>query len=205
MGLSPQILRLYLVTDRDLCSERGVVDTVAKAIRGGVTCVQLRDKLATKAELVELARALRASLRQSSVPLLINDDIEAAVAADADGVHVGQEDFSPTQARDAVGPDKIIGLSCETPAHIRAADPRIVDYLGVGTVFGTQTKSDHSQPIGLRGLAGMCAESPLPTVAIGGLKAHHKPAVLAAGADGLAVVSAICGQPDPEAAARQFL
>ncbi|MGY9049370.1 MAG: thiamine phosphate synthase, partial [Rhodobacterales bacterium] len=113
-------------------------------------------------------------------------------------------DISPSEARARLGSDRILGLSCETAEAVLAADPGVVDYLGLGPVFGTATKTDHKQPIGFDGLARLVALSPRPTVAIGGLKQTHVAEVLASGADGLAVVSAICGKPDPRANARAF-
>ncbi|MEM0898649.1 MAG: thiamine phosphate synthase [Pseudomonadota bacterium] len=204
MALSSEALWLYLVTDADLCAELGVVETVERATRGGVTCIQLRDKTTDHGDLIELGRRLKEALSGTGVPLIINDHLEVAIACDANGVHVGQGDTDVRTAREALGPHRIVGLSCETAAHVEAIDPTITDYAGIGPVFGTPTKSDHSEPIGLDGLAHLCSLSPIPTVAIGGLKADHQHAVLDAGANGLAVVSAICGQPDPEAAARQF-
>ena len=197
-------LRLYLVTDTQLCAHIGIVQTVCRAVAGGVTMVQLRDKTATSVQRTELAIALKAALRGTGVPLLVNDDVAAALAADADGAHIGQGDIPPAQARVQLGPDKILGLSCETVASVQAADPAVVDYLGLGPVFGTATKTDHASPTGFDGLAQLVALSPLPNVAIGGLKPDHITGVLASGADGMAVVSAICGQLDPEAAARAF-
>ncbi|MFP7671903.1 thiamine phosphate synthase [Marivita sp. S0852] len=197
-------LRLYLVTDPQLCGSVGVVETVRQAVAGGVSMVQLRDKTATTAERVSLARALGEVLSGSGVPLVINDDVEAAILADMDGAHIGQDDMTPAQARARLGPDKILGLSCETEQSVTAADPSIVDYLGLGPVFGTETKTDHKAPIGFDGLAHLVALSSMPNVAIGGLKAPHQSRVQHSGADGLAVVSAICGQPDITAAARAF-
>ncbi|MDU9004509.1 thiamine phosphate synthase [Sedimentitalea todarodis] len=197
-------LCLYLVTDTQLCAKPGVVETVRRAVAGGVTMVQLRDKTATTAQRTELAIALKQVLDGSDVPLVINDDVTAAVAADVDGAHIGQGDLSPEQARALLGPGKILGLSCETPQTVQAADPLIVDYLGLGPVFETPTKTDHAQPIGFDGLARLVALSSLPSVAIGGLYSTHVSGVRLSGADGMAVVSAICGQPDPYAAARAF-
>ena len=204
MGIAVLDLRLYLVTDPVLCAEQGLVRTVTAAVGGGVRFVQLRDKGATTEERAAQARALMTALAGSGVPLVVNDDVEAAIAGGADGVHIGQGDMCPVAARAALGPDKIVGLSCETKAHVQAADPSVVDYLGYGTVFPTATKDDHTPAIGLEGLAQLISLSPLPNVAIGGLKAEHAPAIFDTGAGGLAVVSAICGQPDPEAAARAF-
>lgn len=203
MNLRDQ-LRLYLVTDPALCRARGVAETVGQAVAAGVTMVQLRDKEASTADRIDLALALKGALRGTGVPLVINDDVEAAYAADVDGAHIGQGDMAPRGARERLGPGKILGLSCETPETVRAADPSVVDYLGLGPVFGTPTKADHKTPVGFDGLARLVALTDLPTVAIGGLKAHHHERVLAAGADGSAVVSAICGQPDIAAATRAF-
>jgi thiamine-phosphate pyrophosphorylase len=197
-------LRLYLVTDPQLCAQIGVVQTVLHAVAGGVTMVQLRDKHATTAQRIDLARALKDALHGTGVPLVINDDVTAAVTANADGAHIGQGDISPAQARAMLGADKILGLSCETPQAVRNADPALVDYLGLGPVFGTATKTDHAQPTDFGGLAQLVALSPLPNVAIGGLKPNHINGVMTSGTDGMAVVSAICGQTDPQAAARAF-
>lgn len=203
--MRPDALSLYLVTDPQLCAAMGVEATVAAAVAGGVSFVQLRDKTGSTADRVAMARALKARLAGTGVPLVINDDVEAALTAAVDGVHLGQGDGDPASARQRLGPGKILGLSCETAKEVCAADPQVVDYLGIGTVFATATKNDHKPLIGLEGLRELCALSPLPTVAIGGLKAAHGPQIRAAGADGMAVVSAICGQPDPRAAARDIL
>jgi thiamine-phosphate pyrophosphorylase len=197
-------LRLYLVTDAVLCTTPDLVTTVRLAVANGVTMVQLREKTATTAQRVQMALALKEALAGTGVPLVVNDDVAAAVAADVDGAHIGQGDMSIAQARALLGPDKILGLSCETSQAVQAADPALVDYLGLGPVFGTATKTDHAQPIGLDGLAQLVALSPLPNVAIGGLKATHIGDVHKSGADGMAVVSAICGQEDPAAATRAF-
>lgn len=197
-------LRLYMVTDPQLCAQIGVIETVRRAVAGGVSMVQLRDKHATTAQRTDLAVTLKAVLQGTGVPLVINDDVVAAVAADVDGAHIGQGDISSAQARALLGPDKILGLSCETPQTVRDADPTLVDYLGLGPVFVTATKTDHAHPTGFDGLAQLVALSPFPNVAIGGLKPDHINGVLASGAEGMAVVSAICGQSDPRAAARAF-
>ncbi len=200
MGVITPQLRLYLVTDPALCAARGVMDTVRDAVRGGVTMVQLRDKDATTAERVALGRALMAVLDGTNVPLVINDDLEAAVAIGAHGVHVGQSDVGPHRARARLGPHAIVGLSCETVAHAVAADRSVLDYVGLGPVFATSTKPDHAAAMGLTNLAAARAATPLPAVAIGGVQAANLEQVLATGVDGVAVVSAICGQPDVHAA-----
>ena len=197
-------LRLYLVTDTALCRGFGLVETVQQAVAGGVTMVQLRAKDATTPERIEMALALKEALAGTGVPLVVNDDLDAAIKADCDGAHIGQGDMPAPQARALLGAGKILGLSCETSETVRAADPNVVDYLGLGPVFGTTTKTDHEPPIGFDGLARLVGLTSLPTVAIGGLKATHQAQVLASGADGQAVVSAICGQPDPKTAAQKF-
>lgn len=205
MALNRAALRLYLITDPILCVDLGVVDTVRRAVAGGVTMVQLRDKTASTAERTALARALIVALAGTGVPVIVNDDLEAAVASGADGAHIGQSDGSPSEARARLGAERILGLSCETPQTVHAAQNAPVDYLGLGPVFATGTKADHEQPIGMAGLAALVAATHLPTVAIGGLNASHVGPVMATGADGLSVVSAICGQADPQRAAAAFM
>ena len=193
-------LSLYLVLDPDLCAGIGMVETARLAVAGGATLVQLRDKHGGRASMVETGLALKEVLKGTGALLIVNDDVEAAVAIGADGLHIGQDDTGPAAARSMIGPDMILGLSVETEALATAIDPGIVDYAGIGPVFATPTKTDHKQPIGFDGLARLAKAAPLPTVAIGGLKSEHVASVFAAGADGLAVVSAICGTPDPKAA-----
>lgn len=197
-------LSLYLVLDPDLCARLGMVETARAAVAGGATVVQLRNKHADTARMIETGRALKAALFGTSARLIVNDDVEAAVAIGADGLHIGQEDMDAPTARARIGHDMILGLSVETEALAAAVDPAIVDYAGIGPVFATPTKADHKQPIGFAGLARLVRICRVPSVAIGGLKADHVAAVFAAGADGLAVVSAICGTPDPEAATRDI-
>ncbi|HMQ93167.1 MAG TPA: thiamine phosphate synthase [Amaricoccus sp.] len=195
-------LSLYLVLDPDLCRLHSMVETARAAVAGGATIVQLRDKAAGTEGLVEVGRALKAALAGTGVPLIVNDDLEAALAVGAEGLHLGQDDMPAGAARQRIGRGRILGLSVESEAAARAVDPAVVDYVGIGPVFATPTKPDHKPPIGFDGLARLAAISTVPSVAIGGLKAAHVSPVLDAGAAGMAVVSAICGQPDPEAAAR---
>ena len=195
-------LSLYLVLDPDLCQDRGMVETARLAVAGGATLVQLRDKDGGTARTIETGRALKAALAGTGAKLIVNDDAEAAIAVGADGLHVGQSDLSVAEARARIGPEAILGLSVETPGQAAQVDPALVDYVGAGPVFATSTKPGHAPAVGFEGLAAMVAASPVPAVAIGGLKAHHVRQALAAGARGVAMVSAICGQRDPEAAAR---
>ena len=196
-------LGVYLVTDPHLCGPRGVLATASASVEGGATMVQLRDKTASDAELIALGKALKAAISTHAALLIVNDRIEVALAIDADGLHLGQRDADPAQARARLGSQAIIGLSVETPALARAANPELIDYLGVGPVFATATKADHATPLSFDGLRAICREAPeLPKVAIGGLHAEHAGDVIRAGAQGLAVVSAICTAGDPRAAAR---
>ncbi|MGM0534931.1 MAG: thiamine phosphate synthase [Pseudomonadota bacterium] len=198
-------LSLYLVTDAGLCAYHGLEETVVAAVRGGVTVVQLRDKHAPDGEMIDQARRLKKVLAGSGVPLIINDRLAVAVESGADGLHIGQDDGEVAQARAALGKAAILGLSVQTLEQMGRLDDAHLDYLGLGPVFATPSKHDHATPLGFEGLASLVAASPLPSVAIGGLKAEHAAAVRDAGAGGLAVISAICGQPDPETAARRFL
>lgn len=193
-------LSLYLVLDPMLCRDLGMIETTRAAVAGGATIVQLRDKHAPTAAMIETGRALKQILHGTDVRLIVNDNVEAAVAIGADGLHIGQEDMNAAEARRLIGPDMILGLSVETEALASSIDAGIVDYAGIGPVFSTPTKPDHKQPIGFDGLARIVKLCPVPSVAIGGLKAEHAASVYSAGADGLAVVSAICGQLDPQAA-----
>ncbi|MDQ0729052.1 thiamine phosphate synthase [Microbacterium sp. W4I20] len=202
---------LYLVTDPALCGERGVVETVRQAVDGGVRVVQLRDKSASDAEtadqLVELSRVI-----EGRALLVVNDRLDAALAARArgarvDGVHLGQGDASVLRAREALGPEAIIGLTANSSAHLAAAlalPAGTVDYLGVGVIRPTSTKPDHPPALGIEGFRVFAAESPLPCVAIGGVGIDDTDALRDAGAAGLAVVSALCAAEDPRAVAREF-
>ncbi|MDK3019668.1 thiamine phosphate synthase [Pseudodonghicola flavimaris] len=197
-------LSVYLVLDPGLCAGIGMVETARRAVAGGTTMVQLRDKDGGTARMVETGRALKAALAGTGAALIVNDDVAAAVEIGADGIHIGQGDMGVAEARARIGPDAILGLTVERPDLAAAVDPGAVDYIGAGPVFATPTKLDHKTPVGFDGLAAQIAASPVPAVAIGGLKAGHVAASLGAGAQGVAVVSAICGQPDPEAAAREI-
>jgi thiamine-phosphate pyrophosphorylase len=194
-------LAVYLVTDPGLCAAQGLLETVRAAVAGGVSVVQLRDKDAPDAALIEQGRALKAALAGTGVPLIVNDRIAVAAAIGADGAHIGQADDNVLAARVLLGPDAILGLSIQTAEHARACAGLPIDYVGIGPVFATATKADHAAPLGCAGLAAVRTATRLPAVAIGGLTADHAACVLDAGCDGLAVVSAVCGTQDPQAAA----
>lgn len=198
-------LSLYLVTDPALCARRGLEATVMAAVRGGVSVVQLRDKHVSDAEMIVQAKRLKALLDEYEVPLIINDRLEVALASGADGLHIGQGDGDPAEARRVLGDDALIGLSVHTLEQLAQVDVEHLDYLGLGPVFATPTKPDHAAPLGLEGLARLVRASPLPTVAIGGLTLINAREVMASGTDGLAVVSALCTAADPAMAAQEFL
>jgi thiamine-phosphate pyrophosphorylase len=194
--------RLYLVTDQGLSLGRPLEWIVEEAVRGGVTAVQLREKSCPIPDYVDMARCLQKVLEPSGVPLIINDRADVALAVGAAGVHLGQDDMPPGEARKLLGPDAVLGLSVETPDQAAAADHLDVDYLGVSPIFPTPTKTDLVTSWGLQGLRLLRARSRHRLIAIGGINSSNAAAVMEAGADGIAVVSAICSAPDPEAAAR---
>jgi len=200
----PNSLRLCLVTDRELAKGRALVDIVAAAVQGGVTMVQLREKHAPTRAFLEDARALKALLAPLKVPLIINDRADIALAVDADGVHVGQKDMPVDVVRQMVGQGKIIGLSITNHEQIGRPDAGQTDYLGLGPLYLQQTKSDAATPLGVEGFRALRAATTKPVVAIGGLKADNSAPVIAAGANGLAVVSGIVSAEDPKAAAQAF-
>ncbi len=197
-------LGVYLVTDRPALLGRELVDVVAAAVAGGASMVQLREKTAATREFVELAKAVLAVTRPRGVPLLINDRVDVALAAGADGVHVGQDDMHPADVRALVGPRAIVGLSVTGEDEARAAAGLPVNYLGAGPVFATTTKKDAGAPQGLAGLGRMVALAEVPVVAIGAITVENAGAVMATGVAGVAVVSAVCSAPDPCAAAREL-
>ena len=202
---APLDLTLYLVTHPVLCGPEGVVPTAAAAVAAGVTAVQLRDPQASDAEFVRTGVALRKELASTGVPLIVNDRVHLVAEIGADGAHVGQGDMDPRAARALLGPDAYLGLSMQTASHVAdalALPHGTVDYVGVGPVWGQTTKTDATPPMGLRELAAIARASPWPCVVIGGVDAERVPDARRHGAVGVAVVSAICGQPDVSAATR---
>lgn len=199
-------LSLYLVLDPDLCGgAEGMLRTTEEALEGGVTIVQLRAPTWKKRALAACARDLLEMLRPRGIPLIINDHADVAAAVGADGLHVGQDDLFSADARRIIGPDMILGLSAGNVDEVRGVDPALVDYLGIGPVWATATKKDAGAAVGLEGLASLSAASPLPVVAIGGIGASNAADVMRTGVDGIAVVSAICGQVSPRTAAENLL
>ena len=198
-----QHLPLYLVLDPTLCGgSLGMIETTRAAIAGGITIVQLRAPQWKKREMAECARALLSVTRPAGIPLIIDDHADVALAVDAEGLHVGQKDLSPEDARIVIGNDRILGLSINTVEEARQIPKDLVDYIGIGPYRATATKKDAGAALGRAELANIVQYAQMPSVAIGGIKLEHVTDVLAAGVDGIAVVSAICGTPSPEAATR---
>ena len=196
-------LSVYLVLDPDMCGgARGMVLTALAAAQNGATIVQLRAPNWKKRALVECGRELKKVLAPLGVPLIINDHADVCVACDADGLHVGQKDLLPEDARTVIGSDRILGLSVNTLEEAQRIPKALVDYIGIGPYRATATKKDAGHALGAQGVAEIAREAALPSVAIGGIKLAHVADVLSSGVDGIAVVSAICGTGDAEAAAQ---
>lgn len=206
--MNPVDLRLYGIIDPERTAGRDPVDLVRQAVAGGVTLIQYRDKHADGRRLVELARALKVALEGTGVPLLINDRVDVALAAQAAGVHLGQDDMHPADARRLLGPDAIIGLTLKTAAQADELLSLPVDYSCIGGVFTTSSKNNPSPPTGLDGLNQIAARarhaSTAPVGAIAGLDSSNAQSVIAAGADGVAVISALFMADDPHTEARRL-
>jgi thiamine-phosphate pyrophosphorylase len=202
MSRSRDCLRLYLVTDRDLAGGRPLAEVVGRALRGGVTAVQLREKTLGARRFLEEVHELQAVLAGTGVPLFVNDRVDVALAARADGVHVGQDDLPAAEARRLVGSAMLLGVSVATADEARRALADGADYVSVSPVFLTPTKPDADLAVGLEGVARVRrAAGDAPVLAIGGIDVGNARAVVAAGSDGVAVVSAVMSARDPEAAA----
>jgi thiamine-phosphate pyrophosphorylase len=202
---------LYLVTDTELCRPRRVADVVRAAVAGGVTAVQVRDKSASRRDLLALVRAVQASVADTpAVRVVVNDAVDVALIARADGVHVGQDDLPAAEVRALIGPDRLLGLSVSSRAELDAAlalPAGVVDLVGLSPVWGTPTKPDAGPALGLAGIRDLSPAARaggLAAVAIGGISADRAADVAATGVDGVCVVSAVCTAADPAAAARRL-
>lgn len=200
-------LSVYAIADPTLMRGRDPVVLAEMVARNGGTLVQLRDKQAETRHIAAMARALVAALRPTRVPLLVNDRVDVALAAEAHGVHLGQTDMLPSDARRLLGPRTIIGLTIRTEAEARATPLAAADYVAIGGVFGTASKVNDTPPLGLDGLARLVRlvrqRAPaMPICAIAGITAANAAGVIAAGADGVAVISEIFMAEDPAAATR---
>jgi thiamine-phosphate pyrophosphorylase len=199
-------LGTYLITGADLSAGRSTPEVVAAALDGGIDVVQVREKHASAREQLRIAREVRGPTREAGVPLVVNDRVDVARAADADGVHLGDDDLPVADARDQLGADAVVGRSVSTPEGAREAEAAGADYLGVGAVFHTASKDvdDDEQAIGLERVRAVAAATDLPFVGVGGITADNAADVVRAGADGVAVISAITGAEDPAAATREL-
>lgn len=195
---------LYVITDRRAAAGRPMLELVQAALRGGATVVQLRMKEGPTRAMVELGQALHELTRAAGVPLIVNDRLDVALAIDAEGVHLGQDDLPAHLARPLLGPNRLLGVSVENVEQAQRALRDGADYLGVGDLFGTPSKPDAGTPIGLDMLRAIVQAVPLPVVGIGGVTVENAGAVIDAGAVGVAVISAVFGASDPEQAARRL-
>jgi thiamine-phosphate pyrophosphorylase len=202
-------LRLNAIVDPERAGGHQLADLAARCARGGATLVQLRDKQSETRMLVEEARAIKQALSPFAVPFVVNDRVDVAMVAGADGVHLGQDDMAVEDARQLLGPRAIIGLSVKSIEEAEAARLDLVDYVGSGGVYATASKQQKNAPIGPAGLARIIAvlrrRAPdLPVCGIAGIDASNAAEVIAAGGDGVAVISALSLVSDPEATARQL-
>ena len=202
-------LRLNAIVDPERAGGRQLADLATRCVRGGATLIQLRDKLSETRILIKEARSIRQALAPFAAPFVVNDRVDVAIAAGADGVHLGQEDMAVEDARRLLGSSAIIGLSIKSVEEAEAARLDLVDYVGSGGVYATSSKQQKNAPIGPAGLARIIAalrrRAPdLPICGIAGINAGNVAEVIAAGADGVAVISALSLVPSPETAARQL-
>jgi len=200
-------LRLNAIVDPERAGGRDLADLARRCAEGGATLVQLRDKVSETRAMVEEARAIKSALAPLAVPFLVNDRIDVALAAKADGVHLGPDDMAIEDARAILGRDAIVGLSIKSVVEADAAPLDLIDYVGSGGVYATLSKRQKNAPIGPQGLARIVAalhrRAPhLPIAGIAGIDAGNAAEVIGAGADGVAVISALSLSPDPAAAAR---
>jgi thiamine-phosphate pyrophosphorylase len=197
-----KIGRLHLLTDIVLQSRFSHEELARLGIVGGADTIQLREKGGSTRRMIEVAKRMVAVCRQADVPLIVNDRIDVALAADADGVHLGQSDFPIPHARELLGKDKLIGGSAATLEEARICLAEGADYIGFGPVYVTGSKADAGPVSGPEGLTQVVETIPLPIIAIGGIAAENVPEVMETGAYGIAVISAVCCQIDPEGATR---
>jgi thiamine-phosphate pyrophosphorylase len=195
---------VYVITNRKAAGGRPLTEVVQAAVAGGATIVQLREKTATTREMIELGWALHEITQAAGIRLIVNDRVDVALAIAAEGVHVGQDDMPAPLVRRLIGLDRILGVSAGTVAEARQAEADGADYIGVGDVFGTPSKPDAGVPIGVEGLAEIAGAVSIPVVGIGGITAENAAQVIRAGAAGVAVISAVIGAEDPEAATRRL-
>jgi thiamine-phosphate pyrophosphorylase len=202
-------LRLNAIVDPERANGRSLAALTRMVVAGGATLIQLRDKHGSTRQMIEEARAIKAVLAGTGVPLVINDRVDVALIAEADGVHVGQDDMRAEDARRLLGPKAIIGVSIKTVALANAVPLDVLDYAGVGGVYATTSKDNPNAPIGVAGLRDIVAafrarKHDFPIVGIAGIDAGNAAPVIEAGANGVAVISALSMKDDPEAMAREL-
>ena len=203
MNCTPEMLRLYAVTDRAWVGAQTLPQQVEAALKGGATCVQLREKHLDDAAIRAEALEISALCKQDHVPFILNDNVALAAECGADGVHLGQEDMDPAQARQILGPDAIIGVSAHSVAEAKAAVAAGADYLGCGAMFATTTKTD-TTTLPKETLRAICEAVPVPVVAIGGIHKENLLSLADCGEAGVALVSAIFAAKDIEAECREL-
>src|SRR3989338_1370757 len=195
---------LYLAADQDLAGNRQIERIVEGAVAGGVTVVQLRAKKAGARDIMALGNRLHTITQKAGVPIIVNDRIDIALAIGAEGAHVGQSDLPAALARKILGPRKILGVSVKTVSDALRAQKDGADYLGVGDIFGTRSKKDAGKPIGLEAIRRIARRVRIPVIGIGGISAENAYQVIEAGADGIAVISALVLAPNPAIAAQEL-
>lgn len=201
MRISADELRLYAVTDRSWLGGETIFDQVEKAVRGGASCVQLREKELGHEDFLAEAKEMAKLCRRLGVKLIINDNVDVALESGADGVHVGQDDMQAMDVRRRIGPDRILGVTAKTVEQARAAEAAGADYLGSGAVFGSATKTD-AKPMTMDTLRSICASVGIPVVGIGGVNRENIARLAGSGVAGAAVVSGIFAARDIEAECR---
>ena len=194
--------RLCFIADSEALAQKDLIQVISKAVKGGVTLIQLRGKKWSDREFFSLAREAREILKPKKIPLIINDRIDIALAAEAEGVHLGQKDLPLKVARKLAGDRLIIGISVNTIEEAKEAESEGANYVGAGPVFWTGSKADLRPTLGVEGLRSICQAVRIPVIAIGGITATSVPEIMASGASGVAVISAIARADDPEQAAR---
>ncbi len=195
MTFYKESLNLYLVTDRSWIGQRTLLEDVEKALKNGVTFLQIREKELDKEAFLKSAIELKELANSYKIPYVVNDDVEIAIASGADGVHIGQKDMAVMNAREKMGPDKILGVSVKTVEEALSAEKLGADYLGVGAVFSTTTKLDAAD-VSYETLSAICEAVSIPVVAIGGINEGNVEALEGSGIHGVAVVSAILAKKD---------
>ncbi|MEC2070542.1 thiamine phosphate synthase [Alkalihalophilus marmarensis] len=197
--------KLYAITGEEFHQGRDLIEVMEEAILGGVDIIQLRDKKSKKIDVLKKAQALRELTKKHAVTFIVNDHIDVALAVNADGIHVGQDDLPLAEARKVMGPDKIIGISTHKIEEARAAEAGGADYIGVGPIFETKSKEDVVDPVTTQYIQQVANEITIPFVAIGGIKLHNVDQVLAAGATRVCMISEIVGADDVKGTCEKFI